>query len=77
MQEGIITSNITVRIDFTLPKIRATKIVTCNCHVDDSAKGRFDMILGRYILIDLLLDLKLSDYIIKSDMDLLKGLRNP
>ena len=45
-----ITKNLKVKIDLTLPKISATKIVTWNCHVDDSAKGRYDMILGRYIL---------------------------
>ena len=49
-QVGIITTNIKVEIYFTLPKISATKIVTWNFHVDDSAKGGYDMILGRYLL---------------------------
>ena len=49
-QVGIITNNIKVEIYFTLPEISATKIVTWNFHVDDSAKGGYDMILGRYLL---------------------------
>ena len=42
---GKITINITVKMDFILPELSATKIVMCNCHVDDSAKSRYDMIL--------------------------------
>ena len=38
---------------FILPEFSATKIVTWGFHVDDSTKGRYDMILGRYILIEL------------------------
>ena len=49
-QEGNITTNLKVKIYLNLPKLRATKIVTWNCHVDESAKGRYDMILGIYIL---------------------------
>ena len=45
-----ITNNIKSKIDFTLPKLSATKIVRWGFHVDDSAKGRYDIILG----IDLL-----------------------
>ena len=48
-----ITINIKVKIDFTLPELSATKIVTWNCHVDDSAKGRYDMILRRDLLKEL------------------------
>ena len=39
-----------VKIDFTLPALSATDVVTWTCHVEDSAKGRYDMILGRDIL---------------------------
>ena len=46
MQAGIITTNKKVKIDFTLPEIIATNIMTWNCHVNDSAKGRYDIILG-------------------------------
>ena len=44
-----ITTNMKVKIYFTLPKFSATKIMTWECHVDDSAKGRYNMILGRYV----------------------------
>ena len=48
-QAGKITTNLKVEIDFTLPELSATKIGTWTCHLDDSAKSRYDMILGRYI----------------------------
>ena len=35
--------------------------------MDDSAKGRRDMILGRYLLTGLGLNLKLSDHVIEAD----------
>ena len=41
-----ITTNIKVKVDFTLPALRATNNVTWNFHMDDSAKDRYDMILG-------------------------------
>ena len=48
-QLGNITTNLEVKVDFTLPELSATKIVTWNCHVDESAKGIYGMILGRDI----------------------------
>ena len=45
-----ITTNLNVKIYFTLPELSATKIVMWNYHVDDFAKGRYYMILGRDIL---------------------------
>ena len=56
-QADIISTNLNVKIDFTLPELSATKIVTWNCHVDESAKGRYYMILGRYILASLVLNI--------------------
>ena len=50
IQAGKITNNSKVNIDFTLPELRAIKIVMWNFHVDKFAKGRYDMILGRYLL---------------------------
>ena len=48
-QSGNITNNLKVELDFTLPELRATNFVTWIFHVDDSAKGRYSMILGRYL----------------------------
>ena len=50
MQSGIIINNLKLKIDFTLPEHSVTEIVTWNCHVDDSSKGRYDMVLGRDLL---------------------------
>ena len=44
-----ITTNMKVKIDFTLPELSATKIMMWNCHVDESTKDRYETILGRYI----------------------------
>ena len=52
-QAGKITTNSNVRIDFTLPELSATNIVTWNFHVDESDKGRYDMVLVRYLLTEL------------------------
>ena len=59
-QAGKITTNLKFRIDFTLTELRATKTVTWNSHAYDSAKGRYDTILGRDLLTSLGLNLKLS-----------------
>ena len=53
-----------VKIDFCLPDFSATKIVTWKCHVEKSTKGRYNMILGRDLLISLGLDLKFSENVI-------------
>ena len=49
-QAGNITTNIKVEVDFTLPALSATNVVMWKCHMDDSAKGRYDIIVGRDIL---------------------------
>ena len=49
-QAGKITTNLKFKIDFKLTEIRTTKIVMLYCHVYDSAKGGYDMILSRYLL---------------------------
>ena len=48
-QAGNITTNIKVKLYFTLPTLSATNVLTWNCHVDDSAKGGYDMTLGHDI----------------------------
>ena len=45
-----ITTNIKVQVDFTLTALSATNFVTWKCHVDDSAKGRYDNIFEQYLL---------------------------
>ena len=49
-QAGNITTNIKVEVDFTLPDISDMNVVTCKWYVDDYYKGRYDIIVGRYIL---------------------------
>ena len=66
-QAGNITTNLKVKVDFTLPALSATNAVTWNCHVDDSAKGRYDIILGRHIFKELGLNLKFSEHVMKAD----------
>ena len=66
-QVGNIAANLKVKIYFTLPEFSATEIVMCDCHLEDSDKGRYDMIPGRYLLISLGLNPKLSEHVIKAD----------
>ena len=46
-QAGNITNNLKVKADYTLPALNATNVVTWECHVNDSAKSSYGMILGR------------------------------
>ena len=50
MQARNVTTNLKVKVDFTLPTLRATNSVTSKWNVDDSAKGGYDMILRRDLL---------------------------
>ena len=76
-QDGNITTNQKVKVDFTLPALIATNVVTWKCHVDYSAKGMYDMILGRYILIELGLNLKFSEHFTEADDGPFKGFTTP
>ena len=69
IQVGSITTNLKVKIYFTLSGLSAAKIVMWNFHVNEFSKGRYDMILGRYILKDLILNLKSSDHVIEADYE--------
>ena len=64
---GSITTNFKVNIYFTLPGLSATDVLPWKCYVDDSAKGRYDIIVGRYIWTELVLNLKISDHVIEAD----------
>ena len=66
-QAGNITTNIKVNVDFNLPALSAKNVVTWKCQVDGSAKGRYDQILGRDILTELVLNLKCYNCIIRAD----------
>ena len=46
-QAGNITTNQKVKINVTLPELSATKKLMWRCHLDDSAKGRYEMVLDR------------------------------
>ena len=63
-QCGKFTTSNKVNVDLCLPDFSATKIVKWKCHVDESTSGIYDMILGRYLLTALVLDLKFSDEVI-------------
>ena len=56
-QAGKFTTSKKVNIDFCLPEFSATKIVTWKCHIDKYTNGRYDMILCRYLLTALGMDL--------------------
>ena len=49
MQAGNITTNHNVKVDFTLLALSAPNVVMWKCNVDESAKGRQNMISGRYL----------------------------
>ena len=77
MQAVIITTNIKVKVNFTLHALSATNSVTWNCHVDDSAKGRYNIILRRYLLTELVLNLKFSEHVIEADDGTFEGSTTP
>ena len=52
-QDRNITTDIKVKIDFTLTALSAKTFVTWKCHLDDYSKGRYDIILGQYVLTEL------------------------
>ena len=49
-QAGNITTNHKVKVYFISPAISSMYVVKWKFLVDDSAKGRYDPILGRYLL---------------------------
>ena len=76
-QAGNITNNIKVKIDFTLPALSPTNVVTWKCNVDESARGRYNIILGQDILSELGLNLKFSEHFIESDDGPFNGSTTP
>ena len=59
-QFGNFTTSKKVNVEFCLPEFGATKIVTWRCHVDKSTNSTYYIILGRYLLTTLGLDLNFS-----------------
>ena len=76
-QTDNITTNFNIKVDSTLPKLISTNFIMYNFHGDDSAKGRYDMILGRYLWSEFELNLKWSYHVIKSDYGTFKGSTTP
>ena len=72
-----ITNNLKFKIDSTLPELIPTKIVVWNFHMDDSTRGRYDMILGRDLFTKLVLNLKLSYFVVDAYDELFKGSAAP
>ena len=64
-------------MDFTLPAHSPTNVVTWNCHVDDSSRSRYGMILGRDLLSEMGSILPPSEHIIKADDGPFKGSTAP
>ena len=77
MQSGNITTNLKFKIEFSLPDLSATRILTWNFHVDDSAKVRYYVVLGRDILPELVVNIKFSEHAIKEGDGPLKGFMAP
>ena len=76
-QAGNITTNIKVKIDFTLTELSETNVMTGTFHVGESTKGLYDMILGRDRLKELGLHLNYAITSSKHIVDLLNILRHP
>ena len=76
-QAGNIATNFKFEKDFTLPALSAMSVVTWKFHVDDSAKGRHDMILVRDILTEFGLNLKFSEHVIEANDGHLVGSTAP
>ena len=58
-QAGNITTNIKVKIYFTLTEFSTTKIVTWGFHMNDSDKVGYNKVLGRDLLTTLVLNIKI------------------
>ena len=59
-----LTTSKKVNVDFFLPEFSETKIVSWKFHLDNQNNSRYDMILVRYLIHALVLDIKFSENII-------------
>ena len=71
------TNSMKVIYIVTLPEFSKTQIVTWECHVDEFAKCRYDMILIRDILIEQGLNIYTSEQLIEEGEGPLKGSTSP
>ena len=77
MQAQNFTTDIKIKVDITLPALSAMNSVMCKFHMNDSARGRYDMILGQDILTELGLYLIFSEHVIESGDGHSKGYTTP
>ena len=59
-EAGNFTTNLVVKVDFSLSDLSATKTVTWKFHAEDSSAGRYGTIIGRDILTNPGIDLNIS-----------------
>ena len=71
------TTNFKVKTYFALPTHSETYVLTWKFYVDDSYKNRYDIILGRYLLTGLVLNLIFSEHVIEADDETFKGPTTP
>ena len=76
-QAGNLTTNLKVKTDFILPGFSATKILTWEFHVGNSTKGGYDMILSRYLLTSLGLNIIFMNMSVKKVTDPLNYPHHP
>ena len=57
IQAAKFTTHEMEKVDFCLPEISATKIMTWKFHADESTERRHNMIVGRDLLTTIVLDL--------------------
>ena len=65
IKAGNLKTNQKVKVNFCLTEFSTTKIIMCECYVDDSTKIRYNLILGRYLLTPLRLYLEFSNTVIE------------
>ena len=65
------------KVELSLPVLSSTKIVICNCHVDYSTAGIYDMIICRDLLTKPGIDLKYSTSIIDFGEGTYQGCTTP
>ena len=76
-QSGKFVTSNKVNVDFCLPEYSTTKTVSWKCRMDNKNNSRYYMILGRYLITKLRLDLNFSENIIIGDKGPYEGCSAP